>query len=145
MTVNTPDFWSKINEDFQNKLTQSWGQALQAFQTMDLGGIVPPDSSSKQAAQSQLKFEPEKLQKIQMQYLEEAAALWNGGLSGKPELKDRRFSAEAWTSNPVASFTAGTYLLNSRTMLGQCCGCGRADSKQNPFCRRTMGGRYSPQ
>jgi len=120
MTVNTPDFWSKINEDFQNKLTQSWGQALQAFQTMDLGGIVPPDSSSKQAAQSQsqLKFEPEKLQKIQMQYLEEAAALWNGGLSGKPELKDRRFSAEAWTSNPVASFTAGTYLLNSRTLMG---------------------------
>jgi polyhydroxyalkanoate synthase len=118
MTVNTPDFWSKINEDFQNKLTQSWGQALQAFQTMDLGGIVPPDASSKQAAQSQLKFEPEKLQKIQMQYLEEAAALWNGGLSGKPELKDRRFSAEAWTSNPVASFTAGTYLLNSRTLMG---------------------------
>ena len=118
MTANTPDFWSKINEDFQNKLTQSWGQALQAFQTMDLGGIVPSDASSTKAAQPQLKFEPEKLQKIQMQYLEEAAAMWNAGLSGKPELKDRRFSAEAWTSNPVASFTAGTYLLNSRTLMG---------------------------
>ncbi len=118
MTANTSDFWSKINEDFQNKLTQSWGQALQAFQTMDLGGIVPSDASNAQAAQPKLKFEQEKLQKLQTQYLEEAAALWNGGLSGKPDLKDRRFSAEAWTSNPVASFTAGTYLLNSRTLMG---------------------------
>ncbi len=118
MTANTSDFWSKINEDFQNKLTQSWGQALQAFQTMDLGGIVPSDASNAQAAQLKLKFEQEKLQKLQTQYLEEAAALWNGGLSGKPDLKDRRFSAEAWTSNPVASFTAGTYLLNSRTLMG---------------------------
>ena len=118
MIANTSDFWSKINEDFQNKLTQSWGQALQAFQTMDLGGIVPSDASNAQAAQPKLKFEQEKLQKLQTQYLEEAAALWNGGLSGKPDLKDRRFSAEAWTSNPVASFTAGTYLLNSRTLMG---------------------------
>jgi polyhydroxyalkanoate synthase len=118
MTANTTDFWSKINQDFQNKLTQSWGQALQAFQTMDLGGIVPSEASSPQAAQPQLKFEPEKLQKLQTQYLEEAAALWNGGLNGKPEFKDRRFSTEAWTSNPVASFTAATYLLNSRTLMG---------------------------
>jgi len=118
MTFNTPDFWSKINEDYQNKLTQSWGQALQAFQTMDLGGIVPSDASSNKAVQPQLKFDQEKLQKLQTQYLEEAAALWNGGLTGKPELKDRRFSTEAWTRNPVASFTAGTYLLNSRTLMG---------------------------
>jgi polyhydroxyalkanoate synthase len=118
MTANTTDFWSKINQDFENKLTQSWGQALQAFQTMDLGGIVPSEASSPQAAQPQLKFEPEKLQKLQTQYLEEAAALWNGGLNGKPEFKDRRFSTEAWTSNPVASSTAATYLLNSRTLMG---------------------------
>jgi len=118
MNTNSPDFWSKINQDFQNKLTQSWGQALQALQTLDLGGIVPSDASSQQTAQPHLKFEPEKLQKLQTQYLEDAAALWNGGLNGKPELKDRRFSTEAWTSNPVASFTAATYLLNSRTLMG---------------------------
>jgi len=118
MTAHKPDFWSMVNEDFQSKLTHNWAQALQAFQTMDVGGIVPSDTSTSNSVQPPLKFEQDKLQQLQVQYFEEAAALWNGGFSGKPELKDRRFSAQAWTSNPVAAFTAGTYLLNSRTLMG---------------------------
>jgi polyhydroxyalkanoate synthase len=116
--IPSPDSWSKINEDFQQKLTQSWSQALQAFQTMDLGGIVPSDAKSSLPIGSKLKFEAEKLKQLQAQYLEEATALWNGGLLGGTPLKDRRFSAEAWSSNPVASFTAGSYLLNARTLMG---------------------------
>jgi polyhydroxyalkanoate synthase len=114
----SPDSWSKINEDFQQKLTQSWSQALQAFQTMDLGGIVPSDAKTSLPMGSKLKFEAEKLKQLQAQYLEEATALWNGGLLGGTPLKDRRFSADAWSSNPVASFTAGSYLLNARTLMG---------------------------
>jgi len=118
MNAHKPDFWSLVNEDFQSKLTQNWAQAIQAFQTMDMGGIVPSEARTSKSVQPPLKFEQDKLQQLQAQYLEEAAALWNGGFSGKPELKDRRFSAEAWTSNPLAAFTAGTYLLNSRTLMG---------------------------
>jgi polyhydroxyalkanoate synthase len=118
MTDHKPDFWSQVNEEFQSKLKHNWAQALQAFQTMDMGGIVPSEATTAKSAQSPLKFEQDKLQQLQAQYLQEAAALWNGGLSGQPELKDRRFSAQAWTSNPMASFTAGTYLLNSRTLMG---------------------------
>jgi len=118
MTDHKPDFWSQVNEEFQSKLKHNWAQALQAFQTMDMGGIVPSEATTAKSAQPPLKFEQDKLQQLQAQYLREAAALWNGGLSGQPELKDRRFSAQAWTSNPMASFTAGTYLLNSRTLMG---------------------------
>jgi polyhydroxyalkanoate synthase len=116
MTAQTPDFWSQINQDFQQKLTQSWGQALQNFQTMDLGGIVPP--TGKASAPEGLKFAADKLEQVQKQYLEEAAQLWNSSLSGNAPIKDRRFASEAWQNNPMAAFTAGTYLLNSRTLMG---------------------------
>jgi len=118
MNMPSPGDWSKISEEFQHKLTQSWGQALQAFQTMDLGGIVPADAKKALPAGPKLKFEQDKLKKLQSQYMAEAADLWNGGLKGSAPLKDRRFSSEAWASNPVASFTAGSYLLNARTLMG---------------------------
>lgn len=118
MTTPSPLDWSKMQQEFQQKLTQSWSQALQAFQTMDLGGIVPADGKSALPASAPLKFEQDKLKQLQAQYLEEAAALWNGSLKGGAPLKDRRFAAEAWSQNPVASFTAGTYLLNARTLMG---------------------------
>ena len=118
MTTPSPLDWSKMQQEFQQKLTQSWSQALQAFQTMDLGGIVPADGKSALPASAPLKFEQDKLKQLQAQYLEEAATLWNGSLKGGAPLKDRRFAAEAWSQNPVASFTAGTYLLNARTLMG---------------------------
>ena len=102
MTMQSPNDWSKIQQEFQQKLTQSWGQALQAFQTMDLGGIVPADGQAALPVSPKLKFEQDKLKQLQAQYLEEAAALWNGGLQGGSPLKDRRFSSEAWAQNPVA-------------------------------------------
>src|SRR5690606_36990146 len=30
---------------------------------------------------------------------------------------DRLFAGDAWSSNPVAAFTAATYLLNARTLM----------------------------
>ena len=125
MTVPPFDAGSKIHAEFQDKLTQSWAQALQAFQSMDLKGILPADAlkafadAPKALTEApKLAFEQDKLKKLQAQYLEEAAALWNGSLQGAAPLKDRRFASEAWSSNPVASFTAGSYLLNARTLMG---------------------------
>jgi polyhydroxyalkanoate synthase len=79
---------------------------------------VPADAQTALPASPQLKFEQDKLQQLQAQYLEEAAALWNGSMQGGAPLKGRRFSSEAWSSNPMASFTAGNYLLNARTLMG---------------------------
>jgi polyhydroxyalkanoate synthase len=114
MTNSSPEFWSRAGEEFQQNLAKSWGQAMQTFQTMDLGGIVP----STEKVASQLTFSQEKLKALQEAYLKEATSLWNHGLESKHDIKDRRFSNEAWTGNPMAAFTAGAYLLNAKTLMG---------------------------
>ena len=113
MTASTPEFWTQMSEGFQQNLSKSWGQAMQQFQTMDLGG----PKAGAQAVPS-LKFSPEKLQSLQGQYFKDASDLWNQSLHNSLQVKDRRFSGEAWASNPVAAFNAATYLLNARTLMG---------------------------
>ncbi|MFT4066844.1 class I poly(R)-hydroxyalkanoic acid synthase [Paraburkholderia sp.] len=60
---------------------------------------------------------PERLQKLQTDYSREAMELIQQATtsaSKAPELKDRRFSAEAWSETPAYAFTAAWYLLNAR-------------------------------
>ncbi|CAB3638653.1 Poly(3-hydroxyalkanoate) polymerase subunit PhaC [Paraburkholderia graminis C4D1M] len=62
---------------------------------------------------------PERLQKLQADYTREAMVLLQqasgGGAAPKaPELKDRRFSSDAWSATPAFAFTAAWYLLNAR-------------------------------
>ena len=114
MSTSAPDFWAQMSEGFQQNLSKSWGQAMQNFQTIDLGGLKP----SADAGVPQLKFSPEKLQNLQGQYFKDASELWNQGLHNSLQTKDRRFSGEAWASNPMAAFNAATYLLNARTLMG---------------------------
>jgi polyhydroxyalkanoate synthase len=114
MSASTPDYWSSMSEGFQQNLSKSWGQAMQHFQTIDLGGL----KAGAEAATPQVKFSPEKLQALQGQYFKDASDLWNQSLSSSLQVKDRRFSGEAWASNPMAAFNAATYLLNARTLMG---------------------------
>ena len=114
MSASSPEFWTQMSEGFQQNLTKSWGQAMQHFQTMDLGGLKP----AADAAVPELKFSPEKLQALQGQYFKDASELWNQSLHNSLQVKDRRFSGDAWMSNPVAAFNAATYLLNARTLMG---------------------------
>lgn len=88
-------------------LSDSWMKALATFQTMGSGDASVP----------QVAFSPEKLESLQKQYMTEATELWNQSLKGAPAVKDRRFSGEAWATNPMAAFTAAAYLLNTRTMM----------------------------
>ena len=67
------------------------------------------------------------LQQLQQGYLQEVQQLWTQGLQAKPAT-DRRFSNEAWASNPVAGFATALYLLNARTMM-QMVDCVQADEK----------------
>lgn len=101
--------WAEGARQFQQILGQSWSQALQAFEKLDLGAQPPA---------APLNFAPDKLQHLQQQYLKEAGALWARGPQGAPEVKDRRFCDQAWAGNPLAAFSAAAYLLNARTLIG---------------------------
>ena len=71
-------------------------------------------------ALTHLSLPMQELSKLQTEYLKEASEIWNRAVSqpGQPiNVGDRRFAAEAWASNPAASFTAAMYLLNARTLL----------------------------
>jgi polyhydroxyalkanoate synthase len=59
----------------------------------------------------------ERLQKLQSDYSREAMQLIQQAADTTPkipELKDRRFSADAWSATPAYAFTAAWYLLNAR-------------------------------
>jgi len=61
---------------------------------------------------------PETLEALRDDYLQKAAALWQDFLAGKtPVLKDRRFSAPEWQSNPMSAFSAASYLLNAEFLM----------------------------
>ncbi|MEO5736507.1 MAG: class I poly(R)-hydroxyalkanoic acid synthase, partial [Variovorax sp.] len=98
----------------QQALTQGWSKALESFQSAGMGGVSTPGMSMDLP---QFSLEPEKLQALQQQYVEEASELWRQGFS-KPTAADKRFAAEAWGSNPVSAFSAAVYLLNARTLMG---------------------------
>ena len=112
--MNSEAQWGQSAQQFQHMLSEGWGKALQAFQQLGL----PSLPTAAAAPVSQISFDAEKLQALQQQYVKEATELWNASLSGTPEARDRRFAGEAWGSNPMASFTAAVYLLNSRSLAG---------------------------
>jgi polyhydroxyalkanoate synthase len=107
--MNTDSLWGDGAQQLQQMFTNNWAQALQSFESMDLGSTKAPMA---------LRFAPEKLQQLQSRYLEEATALWQKGLQGTPQPSDKRFTGEGWAQNPVAAFSAEAYLLNARTMMG---------------------------
>jgi polyhydroxyalkanoate synthase len=107
MTSNGLPGWEASAQQWGKSMADSWQRALDSFKQIDLGN----DSAG------QLSFAPDKLRELQANYLKEATSLWNQGLSASSPLKDRRFSGDAWAQNPVAAFTAATYLLNSRTLM----------------------------
>ena len=107
MNKHPADQWQTAAGDFQKTFAEGWTKALASFQ--NLGN---PD-----AQLPKLSFSPDKLEALQKQYIEEATALWNESLHANPQLKDRRFSGEAWQHNPMAAFAAAAYLLNTRTMM----------------------------
>ena len=114
MMDESPQFWTQMGETFQQNLAQSWGKAMESFQTMDLGGLQPEGASAVPA----LKFHADKLQGLQAQYFKDASEVWNQSIHNSLQVKDRRFSSDAWSANPVAAFNAATYLLNARTLMG---------------------------
>ena len=106
--------WAANAQQIQQKLSESWTQALAAFR--QAGGGAAANGDPAQALPA-IRFSPDKLAELQQQYLKEAAELWSQAMR-PAELKDRRFSAAAWAENPMAAFSAAAYLLNARTLMG---------------------------
>ena len=113
MKQDSPEFWAQAAQQFQQTFADSWSKALQSFQNVDLGntGMAMPQAPK-------ISFSQDKLKELQQQYLNEATALWNQSLQGKAPAGDKRFAGDAWSHNPVASFSAAAYLLNARTLMG---------------------------
>jgi len=86
---------------------ESWEKAVESFKTIELSEANLP----------QLSFDNEKLIEIQGNYLRDATELWNAGLKSDPKLDDKRFQGPAWEHNPLASFAAAIYLLNTKTLM----------------------------
>ena len=106
--------WAANAQQIQQKLSESWTQALAAFR--QAGGGAAANGDPAQALPA-IRFSPDKLAELQQQYLKEASELWSQAMR-PAELKDRRFSATAWSENPMAAFSAAAYLLNARTLMG---------------------------
>ena len=117
MQQELPKFLAEAAQQVQHSFGDSWQKAMQSFQSLNFSdAAVAPATGT--AAAPQLRFDPEALEVLQKQYLADATELWNQGLQGVPALKDKRFSAEAWTHNPMAAFSVASYLLNARTLTG---------------------------
>lgn len=68
--------------------------------------------------------DPLRLAQMQFDYMQQAAGLWQGFLSGDvPEraeggaVRDKRFGSEAWASAPAFQFIKQAYLLTSRYIM----------------------------
>ncbi|CAB3757579.1 class I poly(R)-hydroxyalkanoic acid synthase [Paraburkholderia solisilvae] len=98
----TPSFAPGAQAPFNPALAQPFAQPFNAFAGMTLPSAAIP---------------PERLQKLQSDYSRDAMQLFQQAThasSSAPELKDRRFSADAWKTTPVYAYMAAWYLLNAR-------------------------------
>ena len=107
--------WTQAVQQFQQSFGESWSNALQSFQQL---GTNNPLATAPGTHPVALTFSAEKLQALQENYVKEATALWNEGVKANPGTADRRFASAAWHNNPMAAFSAASYLLNTRTLLG---------------------------
>ncbi|MEO6623940.1 MAG: class I poly(R)-hydroxyalkanoic acid synthase [Burkholderiaceae bacterium] len=111
------EFWRQSIGQAQQTFADNWTTAMQSV----LGALPAqfrPGASNTPAQLPQIAIPPAKLQELQQQYLRDAAQLWSDALSGKAILDDKRFSAKAWSKNPMAAFSAASYLLNARALMG---------------------------
>jgi polyhydroxyalkanoate synthase len=113
--MNSEAKWTEMARQFQETLGSS-------LQKMGSPSVLMQGLPHAADALPALQFDPAKLLEIQQAYIKEASTLWNQGLS--PEAApvaastDRRFAAEAWHSNPLAHFSASSYMLNSQALMG---------------------------
>jgi polyhydroxyalkanoate synthase len=112
---DSPENWAQAAQQFQHALVESWGKALQALP------LIEQEESNLLAAELKpphITFDPEKVKAMQQEYVEAATELWQQTLAAHPlATSDKRFASQAWACNPLAAFSAATYLLNARALM----------------------------
>ena len=122
--MNSEPSWAQAAQQMQETFGEGLKQAMQVFSTTQPAALSPGNKAAPKLpgqAQAAISFDPAKLQALQQRYLDDSSALWNQCLQpqdAEAALSDRRFSAQAWKKNPLSQFSASTYLLNSRTLMG---------------------------
>jgi len=106
--------WSDSAKQLQQGMAENWARAMRSLQQLAQAGKPDPVG----AGVPKIEFSPAKLQELQQQYLRESAELWANSLSAKPQQTDKRFAGAAWTGSPLAAYSAASYLLNARTLMG---------------------------
>lgn len=93
-----------------------------------MGELAPPAPPLTGAlADVAAQIDPVTMEGLRAAYLQKAAHLWQDMASFKiPELHDRRFAAPEWRANPLAAFSAASYLLNAEFLVAM------ADAVQAP-------------
>jgi len=115
MKEETQQPWLQTAQQLQQSMVDTWGKAFESFKNMDLGQ-AGAKLMAPTAKPPNITFSPDKLQALQQQFLKEVTELWNNSLKNQYVLKDRRFADPAWAANPLAAFTAESYLLNAKTL-----------------------------
>ena len=115
--MNSEPDWVTTAQQFGKTAADQWAQALKSFEGFVPHG-APAASMAGLPSMPPVSFTPDKLQALQQAYVNEAAQLWNSGLTPGTASTDKRFAAPAWSANPVAAFSAALYLLNARTLMG---------------------------
>ncbi len=117
MTQDKLGMWDQSAAQLQQQMVQGWTGAMQALQN-----LMPPVQAGMPTVPvvpaSRLTFSPDKLQRVQQQYLQDATQMWSEALQGQLQVSDKRFADAAWSANPMAAFTAANYLINSRALIG---------------------------
>ncbi len=116
--MNFDPNWAGAAQKMQETLTSSLQQVTQAMASFS---GPPGTGQGPSTTPPTLQFDKVALEKIQQTYLSEAAALWNQSVQAGNAISvasDKRFANTAWNESPVAKFSAATYLLNARTLMG---------------------------
>ena len=141
-------FWGPGSEQMQQltqQFGQQWAQALQTMQqgmqqgmpsvgamgapagTMPWGGFgggMPggfPGLGANAVGSNgaPISFDTDKMKTLQAEYAKDVMALWTEGAKGAVAVpKDKRFAADAWNTNPMAAFSASSYALNAKVLMG---------------------------
>ena len=122
--MNSEPNWAQAAQHMQETLNAGFKQAMGVFAMGQAAGLGPVDLAAFKPpgpGQPSINFDQPKLLELQRRYIEEASSLWNQSLQpagSASAVSDRRFSAQAWANNPLSQFSAATYLLNARTLMG---------------------------
>ena len=107
MSESNQSSHSGVNPDYSALMAQAFESTLAQLKGFSTPLGVP----------AALAFDSAKLERIQQDFVTQASELWNQSLHANLKIKDRRFSADAWSSQPASQFGAALYILSSRTLV----------------------------